>query len=98
MVQLQLQLSEVPLLMLVHSYKTNFKKKPNPYNKKKKIEDRCGKIIKMVPKTTPLTQRYNPAKAEQNQGKGIGGFQLLNSTKFLFTIDPLCSQNVSADW
>lgn len=36
--------------------------------------------------------------SNHDQGKGKGGFQLENSTKFLFTIDPLCSQNVSADW
>lgn len=32
------------------------------------------------------------------QGKGTGSFHFVNSTKFLFTKDPLCNQNVSADW
>lgn len=31
-------------------------------------------------------------------GKGMGGLQSENLTKFLFTIDPSCSQNVSVDW
>lgn len=36
--------------------------------------------------------------SQENQGKGIGGFQPWKSTRFLFMIDLLCSQNVSADW